>query len=1021
MLTKISTNLISYLLLIFTLLVGSNLYAQERSVSGTIIDLETNEPLPGVNVLAKGTTLGTVTDVEGNYRFTLDDNVNTLIFSSIGYLTEEVIIGTRSEIDLSLVPDIQSLSEVVVVGYGTQQRRDITSAISSIDAEEIGQLAIQGVDQAIQGRVAGVRVTQNSGEPGGGLSVRIRGLGSNRNNEPLYVVDGFPLEGAIGNSINPSDIESIDILKDAAAAAIYGARGANGVVLITTKRGAEQKTQVSFNAYYGVQEAWNLPEMLNAQEFATLHSEVFAGTDIPINPEWADPAALGEGTDWLDAIFRAAPIQEYNLALSGGGEKLQTRLSIGYLNQQGIVISSGFERYSLRANLDYTVNDNIKIGANITPTYIRQDEVPNGEGFSSDIILSAQKMIPTLGLRDPIPQDGRYYAQAQMAQPIFLAESVDGRSENFRTLTNAFLDVKFLKNFTYRLNVGADLAINKGYLTVPTLVEEGGGGLGASFPFNQISTSYGDNLTWLVENTLNYDITLAGKHTINVLAGHTVQKSTNMGIGVTGQNFLNDEIRSISAGLIRDGGGSLQTGWAIESLLGRISYDYDDRYLLAASVRRDGSSRFDRDFRYGVFPSVSAGWRVSGENFMSSVPFLEDLKLRASWGRLGNDRIADFQYLNAYSVGDVFGYTLGTNQTVNQGGVLTRLGRRDLTWETSEQLNFGVDLALFGNVITFTTDYFVKSTKDLLLNQPLPSTVGVSSTFVNAGEVRNTGWEFVLGHRNQIGDFSYGISANFTAIQNEVIDLNQELEEGEDSFPPTFLTSGFLAGATTESRVGEPFGYYRGYIVDGVIQNEGEIPAHLEGFSPGDFLYRDINEDGALNEQDIAKIGDPFPDFEFGLNLNADYKGFDLNLFIQGVQGNDVLLVTKRRTHNPGVTNGWKQSLDRWHGEGTSNSSPGLSRSNFRSFETPSTWFVEDGSYIRCKNLEVGYSLNSNVLESVRLSNLRVYASAQNLFTITDYPGFDPEIGGSSALASGIDIGRYPSARLYRIGVNVTF
>lgn len=1007
-----------FICLLLQLMVVSYGLAQGKTITGQVTSSEDGSALPGVNVVVNGTAIGTVTDSGGKYTLSIPADANTLSFSFIGFMKVEAAVDNKSVIDVALSPDIQSLDEVVVIGYGSIEKRQVTGAVGSVKANDIQQLAIQSVDQAIQGRVAGVYVSQNSGQPGGSFNINIRGIGSNRNNEPLYVIDGFPLDGAMGNSFNPSDIESIEILKDASAAAIYGARGANGVVLITTKRGLAQRPQIEFKTYYGVQEAWRLPEMLNAEEFATLHNEVFAGGTTPPNPAWSNPSSLGEGTDWLDAVFRSAPVQEHQLAVSGGNERLQTRLSLGYLNQQGIVISSGFERYSIRANLDYKVNDHIKVGASITPTFRLTDLVPNGEGGSMDVITSAQKMNPTLDIDDALPTDALYYPQAQMAHPVFLANTVDQRSEQLRTLANAFVEVNLLKNFTYRLSAGADLSWDKLYSKVPTITGQGGG-IMATFPNNQITINYNDRLTWLVENTLTYDVTLGGKHNITALAGYSAQKASSMGVNAVGQDFLNDAVRSISAASVRDGGGSLQTGWAISSLIGRVSYDYDSKYLLSASIRRDGSSRFAEDYRYGTFPAVSAGWRISAENFMAGASsFLDDLKIRASWGQIGNDRIAAFQYLNSYSVGDTYGYTLGQNQTVYQGGILTRLGTRNLTWETSEQFNAGLDLALFNNALTFTADYFIKTTKDLLLDRPLPSTVGVSSTYINAGEVENKGWEFALGYQRQQGDFYYNVNANFTHITNEVIDLNQDIPAGEP-YPSTFQVRRFLAGAETESKVGEPFGYFRGYIVDGVIQNTASVPEHLEGFRPGDFLYRDVNGDGSLNEADIVKIGNPFPDYTLGFNANVRYKGFDLNFFLQGVIGNDVLLATKRMTHRPGVANGWKEALNRWRGEGTSNDFPSISNTAYLNFETPSTFFVEDGSYYRCRNLEIGYSFRN--LQRVGLSNMRLYLSGQNLFTITDYSGFDPEIGGSDPLSNGIDVGRYPAAKMYRLGVNLTF
>ena len=1019
---KISTNLVSCLLLALILLVGGSGYAQERSVSGTVIDLESGEALPGVNVLAKGTSIGTVTDVEGNYRLTINDNISTLVFSSIGYTSEEVEINGQSTIDLQLAPDIQSLSEVVVIGYGTQQKRDITGSIASVDAEALEKVAVTGLDQALQGRAPGVYVTQNSGEPGGGVSVRIRGIGSNRSNEPLYVVDGFPLSGSdIGaagglnplSTLNPQDIESIEILKDASAAAIYGARGANGVVLITTKRGKSGAIDVNFDAYVGVQQAWKLPELLNAEEFATLHNETYTRSDLDTNPEWANPASLGEGTDWLDAIFRTAPIQNYSLSVNGGNEKVRTRLSANYFNQEGIVISSGFERYSLRANIDYTVNDRVTIGANFTPTYSVRDDV--SDAGSQNILVFAQKMYPTLGLNDAVDGDPQFYPQTNIDNPVLYARDVDGKQEALRVLGNTFLEYELIEGLRYKLNTGIDMIWGRGTFQVPTI--DRGPAVTGQFPFNVLNIDYSDERTWLIENTLNYDKSFAGGHQLGLLVGYTSQKSTDFRANASGQRFQNDAVTSINAAPndFRNGGGRLSTGWFIESIIGRANYSFQDKYLLTASVRRDGSSRFTERNRYGVFPAASVGWRLSEEGFMSGASFIDDLKLRASWGQLGSDRITAFEFLNAYSIGDNFAYSYGDN--TQQGGVLTRLGNENLKWETSEQLDFGIDLSLFGGQLGLTADYFIKETKDLLVPKPLPSTVGIGSSLVNGGAIENRGLELALNHRHSWGDFSYDISVNFTTIENEVLSLGADVEEQEAGF----LRRETLAGNTTESKVGEPIGYFRGYIVDGVIQREEEIPAHLDGFEPGDFIYRDVNEDGSLNDEDVVKIGNPFPDYDFGLNVGLKYQGFDLDFFLQGVQGNEVLLVTKRATYHVRNTNGNVEALNRWHGPGTSNSFPRLDFDGARNFETPSTFFVEDGSYVRCRNLSLGYTFGEGLSEMVGLSRVRVYTSAQNLFTITNYPGFDPEIGGSNALSYGIDTGRYPSARVFRLGLSVNF
>ncbi|RMG57695.1 MAG: TonB-dependent receptor, partial [Bacteroidetes bacterium] len=989
------------------------------TVSGVVTD-GNGAPLEGAVVVASGTRRGTLTDAQGRFSLQLEDDQKnvTLVVSYYGFVRQEVPLNGRSSLEIALEPEANALDEVVVIGYGSKQRRDITGAVASVSSEELQAVVVQSLDQAMQGRAPGVVVTQNSGEPGGNVSVRIRGVGSTGNNEPLYVIDGFPLyndNGRTGSagfsdtqfnalaSLNPNDIESIEILKDASAAAIYGARAANGVVIITTKRGRSGAAKVSFDSYVGVQEAWRVPEFLNAEEFATIANEAYENADLDPNPEWANPASLGEGTDWLGQMYRRGVIQDYNVGIRGGTDRTQASVSLGYFNQEGILIESGFERFSMRTNIDFQANDKLRFGVSSTSSFSEQ-QIIRTNNFANGAYNIAMMMYPTIELDGFVDGPAQYYSAA-LDNPVLRAQTEPSFLTTLRSMTTAYGEWDILPGLTYRVNVGADVIASRSTRWVPSYKR----GL-----VNQVNASSWErrteDITWLVENTLTYQNNFGGKHDFLAMVGQSAQKSNFSSISASGDGFQNNEIRVISASNpdLRGAGGDANQ-WALASYFGRMNYTFDDRFLATATLRVDGSSRFGPNNKWGVFPSFSAGWRVSNEAFMQNVDAIDDLKVRASWGQLGSDRIGDFRYLNIYETSNVE-YTF--NETGLPGAVLARLGNPDLRWETSTQTDIGVDVSLWEGRLYGTIDYFIKTTEDLLVSVPIPLTVGIGNSPVqNAGAVTNRGLELAIGTQGGNADFSYDVSVNFATINNIVDTLGSGQPiaggsfAGADRFQPTRTEAGF------------PIGYFFGFEVDGIYNTESEIDRNFAPLAqPGDFRFVDANGDGVLTDDDRVFLGSPIPDFTYGLNVNLRYKAFDFNLFLQGVHGNEIFNTLKQQViqvpyfNGSGVTNSLTAVLDRWTPENTwQEGDPLIPRVSYNdpngNFPRASSFYVEDGSFMRVRNLTVGYTLPTTVGAQIGISRLRLYAGAQNLLTFTNYSGFDPEIGdfNQNALASGVD------------------
>lgn len=1000
-----------------------------KEISGIVKDVH-GTPIAGANIIEKGTTNGTVTNIDGYFTLEVDEG-KILEVSYIGFLSYEVKVGKESSLSITLKEDTQSLEEVVVVGYGTMKKKELTGSVSSLKANDIVKVATNSFTNAMQGKIPGVQISQSSGAPGAGGSVRIRGIGTTSGNDPLYVIDGMPIGGgnmSISGSgdnisglsiINPNDIESIEVLKDAAAAAIYGARAANGVILITTKRGSEGLAKVNYNTYVGMQQLWKKPEFLNATEFATLTNELFSNSKMDPNPEFANPESLGKGTDWIDAIFRTALTQSHDLSVSGGNKNTQASLSLGYLDQDGTMIETWYKRYTGRLTADLKANEYLKFGSTLAFTYTQAKGQQNNE-LRVGIFNLAQQMYPHLGLDDVIDGSTAYYT-SQADNPVMRAKSIDNRMENLRLYGNAFAEVEIIKGLKFRSSIGLD-AFNTKNTSWQPKVERG------HYRNLQATLTDADSrgINWLIENTLSYS-GVFGEHRVNAVIGQTAQKNRADNLSSTGKEFINETIQVIngSKSSERTSAGA-KSEYTLASYLGRVNYSFKDRYLLSMSLRRDGSSNFGPNNKWGVFPSASVGWNISEENFMKKLDFLNSLKVRASWGQLGNDNIGSFGYFSTIRIGNnADNYILGSGQNLIVGSSILKPGNPNLKWEASEQLNFGIDASFLNGHVTASIDYYIKKTKDMLVALPVSYEAGFQTApSINGGTIENKGLELVLGYNGAIGDFNWGISGNLSTLSNKVTSLGVGLPIAGSS------VSGYVSLPATYTEVGEEVGYFKGYIVDGIYQTDEEVNlAYQANARAGDFKFRDVNNDGVLSDKDKVKIGSPWPNFMYGATIDMQYKGFDMSIALSGVAGNEIFNANKINTYpmkyfgGSGVVNASKNILNRWTPGSGRNEIPRLIYNDANgNYANSSTFYIEDGSFMRIRNVTLGYTIPANIIGKTRvISNCRIYVSAQNLFTFTGYSGFDPEIGSSSPLNAGIDDGVYPVPRTFLLGLNVSF
>jgi len=1001
-------------------------------ITGKVLSTD-GEILMGVNVLIKGSMEGTMTDFDGNFEIMVPEEDAVLVFSYVGFNSREITVGKQREINVQMEGSSSELSEVVLIGYGGQRRSDLTGAISSVKAEELRDVAATTFEQALQGRAAGVQVTQATGVPGGETNIRIRGTSSvNASSEPLYVIDGMLVnsngnEVAMGSrgprigplaTINPNDIESIEILKDASATAIYGSRGANGVILITTKKGRSGAGTVNFNAYYGVQQVSNKLDLLNASQFAELVNE--AQTNIGRNPIYVNPSTLGEGTDWQEELFRLAPISDYQLTFSGGDDKTSYSLSGGYFTQEGIVVGSDFERFTFRTNLERDINERLSVGSNMSYARINSNGVLTGAGnLNQGVISNALQMNPILSVYDPNVPGGYTYEHDRkegIPNPVAEALEYEAVSNTSRLLGNVFAEYDIIENLAFKTSFGIDAVTTKASTFGPNFLRQSEASRG------EASVVDLQALTWLNENIITFNHSFNETNRLTALGGFTMQQFKNESLFALAFDFPDGRTgyHNLGAAQNPQNPANGESEWSLISYLGRINYTLLDRYLFTVSGRADGSSKFAEGNKYGFFPSAAFAWRIINEPFMKENEFFYDLKLRVSYGVTGNQSIGPYNSLALIAPFGEGVFNNGPEATVFFGQEPTSFPNQDLKWETTRQANIGVDATILDGRISLTADFYNKKTSDLLLGTPIPFTSGFQTTLLNVGNVNNKGFDLELTADILTGDFTWNASGNLSVNRNEIANLSRD----EDI---RLLVGGSIL------REGYPIGTFEGYVFEGIFQSSEEANSgpSLRGETPqaGDRRYRDISgpngaPDGFIDEHDRTVLGTAEADFNWGFSNDFSFKNFRLNVFFQGSQGNEMVNMNTLYLQNlNGQQNVLAEAgLNRWTPENPSNLYPRANSTDV--FNSAfSSRFVEDASYVRLKNITLGYELPADVIGKAGLNRVRIFCSATNLFTITDYSGFDPEgnaYAGSTNIV-GIDSGTYPMAKTYTVGVNLGF
>jgi len=1020
---------------LFACAVPNAVLAQTGTISGTVTEATTGDPLPGVNVVLVGLQKGASTDIDGAYEITgVEPGTYDVQASFIGFQSKiqtgvEVIDGEASVVDFVLEEGSLGLDEIVVVGYGEQSRRELTTSVSSISSDDIADRAVTNAAEALQGTVPGLVVTQNSGSPGQGFSVRIRGIASTGNNEPLYVVDGLPLPDR-PEYLNPNDIQSIDVIKDAAGAAIYGTQGSNGVILITTKKGNSGQTRVNFNAQYGVSEIPRQINMLEAAEYATLRNEAAINAGQAPPEEYASPSSfLGQSTNWQDEIFQTGGFQKYTLGVSGGADSFSFRVSGDFTDETGVIETSDYRQINFRINTEYNDPSGFfSVGENLAISRDFRNTVPEGDDVNN-LLISTLQFSPTEPVRDPSlnTTDGYTFSGAgnNARNPVAVLDFRNSEDQSTRLAGNVFGEITPIQGLAVKSDFGLDLRYGDNYSFTPLY------DVGPNFRnTNNSVTRYTDRRTSLLwTNTATYRRLFGSRHNMNLLAGTSAEWNSYEFVQATGRDLPSEDpsLRYLQQAVGTPGSNGDLSQSRLLSYFARGNYNFDDRYLLTLVARYDGSTRFGSNNRYGFFPSFSVAWRISEESFMESFEFVDELKLRGGYGINGNDAIGDFLFLTG--IEGFRNYVLG-QENVYPGVTVAGSGNPDLKWEESRQTSIGLDASLFDERFTATADFFVKNTKDLLLGVPQLSTSGAQrfGQVQNAGDVQNIGWELALGYGDTVldGDLSYRITGNIAQASNEVKSLGA-------SSP---LTGGnYRNGQITLTRVGAPIGTFYGYLTDGLFQTQEEVdqanalgdpnqPYQAAGTSPGDIRFRDLNGDGVVNDEDRTDLGNPFPDFTFGLNGRIEYRGVDLSFLLQGVEGNELFAAYEFYTLGSGVFALEEEALNRWTGPGTSTTMPRLTVDDPNQNTRISDRYVRDGSYLRLKNVTLGYTIPQSLFESIgaNVRRARFFVSGQNLLTFTGYNGLDPEIGErNGVLDRGIDRGVYPQARTYTVGFDFQF
>lgn len=997
-----------------------NAAAQTRTVTGTVTDGANGDPIPGVSVLVKGTTTGTITDVDGNYTITPFSDTDVLVFSFVGYEKAEVPVGSQTSINVPLKADLTTLDEVVVVGYGVQKKSVVTGAIAKVSAEDLKTSKDLRIEQAMQGRTAGVIIMNENGQPGSNLTIRIRGTGTNGNNDPLFLVDGLPMDKQGLNYLSPSDIESLEVLKDAASAAIYGTRGANGVVIITTKKGKKgEKFSVNYDGYYGVQNPWKKPDLLSSQQYMDIINEAALndGRGPYFTSQMMD--SIDYNTDWLDLmLYKNAPRMSHTVSFSGGSDKSTVSSSINFYEQDGIAAKgkSNFQRITYKLNTSFDLHERLTLGSNINLANIKTRGIDGntvgGLGFIQGMNIPPIVPVRLWNGEYAVPNDYGIGLQ-EISNPIAMLEYTNRTAVTNKVIGNIYADVKLIEGLVFRTNFGGEVAYVKDASYTPkydldpnhyTLTNS------AYKAFHQYNR-------WNWDNTITYSKSI-DKHNFSVLAGITAFREWNERLEASADSLLFEGLdfaylnNSFESEYNRPGNSFGEH--TLQSYFGRVNYNFDEKYLFEAVLRSDGSSRFGRNNKYGIFPAASLGWVASKENFFPQNDIIDFAKVRASWGRNGNERIADFGYTP--TMGRMY-YFFGTGGTRVVGQQPSRYPNPDLKWETSEQLNIGLDLTFLSGKIAVTADWYDKRTKDWLIQgAPLPLLIGNVGPIYNAGEVKNSGVELELGYLNTLSNgLNLDIKLTGSTNRSEVVSLNT---------PSGAFSGGQGAIGQNDivrAEVGKPLGYFWGFKTNGLFQSEDELEQypHQPNAQLGDFKFVDINGDSTLDDKDRTNIGSPYPKVILGLNATLEFKGFDLNFFLYSAIGQDIFQANRRS--DVIYANYTTEVLDRWYAPGTSNEIPRVTLTDLnQSWKRPSDFYVKDADYIRLRNVTLGYSLPSALIQKTGLTRLRIYATAENLLTLTKYDGTTAEVGGG-AMDLGIDHGVYPEARSFIGGINLTF
>ena len=987
------------LMLSLIMLLPLSLLAQEIKVQGVVKD-QTGEAVIGATVMQKGTSNGTVTDFDGNFSLSVPAEA-TLTISYIGFATQDVAVGGKTEFQIVLKDDSQILSEVVVVGYGTMRKSDLTGAVGSLGAKDMQDSPVSNIGQAIQGKIAGLQVV-DAGKPGDNVSIKIRGMGSINNCDPLVVIDGVPTDLGL-NNLNMADVERLDVLKDASATAIYGSRGANGVVMITTKKGKDGKGKLSLSANFAIQNATKTPKLLNASEYAALNNDMMTNAGYSTNPEWGTPSSLGKGTDWVDELLRTGYMQNYTLSYSGGNDKAHYYVSGGLLDQSGIVKSVSYRRFTFQENSDAQVLSWLKFSNNITVSADKKEQ-------GSYDLGNTYKALPIYSVKDSngdwTGPEGNSLWYGSTKNPIGPTETDKQKTNGYNFLGNLTAEITFTKWLKFRSTFGIDAKFwfadnyTPKYAWKPIATEE-------SSRYKSDNKSF----TYLWDNYFLFDYTFAKKHRVGLMAGTSAQWNKFDYLNAQKNIFAFENVHEMDNGQEMYAIGGNETEWALFSYMARATYDYDNKYLLTATLRRDGSSRFGRSKRWGMFPSVSVAWRISKESWFKKTNALSDLKIRIGYGVTGSQAsVSNYGYLPSYATSV---YPLGFWGKEQPALVSSSLANPNIHWEEVAQANIGFDAVLFNSRAILSVDAYIKNTNDMLVKASIPITSGfedTSTTYTNAGKVRNTGVEVTLHTVNIKGELGWESDLSYTYNKNKIKDLNSDVPYYINQVNNSYVTM---------LQKDYPINVFYGYVTDGVFQNQTEVDVHSiqPGAEPGDIRFRDLNNDGVINDDDRTVIGNPNPTHMFSLGNNLTYKGFELSIYLQGVAGNKIFNANK--IDLTGMSAAYNQTTDvlsRWHGEGTSNYMPRAVFGDPNQNNRISDRFVENGSYLRLKTISLSYNFPKEWLKVLTIENARLTLSCENVATITSYSGFDPEVG-----INGIDLSTYPISRTFNIGLNFNF